>query len=84
MIFNFELLCIVSTETLAHPSARTLCSRLHNARIAYAEQLEIFEELTSSLLQKKHDIMQWETQIVAWEADPFNRDDPYVVLSQGP
>ncbi|TFK81406.1 hypothetical protein K466DRAFT_502162 [Polyporus arcularius HHB13444] len=61
----------------------TLRKKLRAAREAYTEQRVIFDELTKSL-QKNYDIVAWEEEIKVWEADPFNHDDPYVVLSQGP
>ncbi len=63
-------------------TAWTLRKKLRAAREAYTEQRVIFDELTKSL-QKNYDIVAWEEEIKVWEADPFNHDDPYVVLSQG-
>lgn len=37
--------------------------------------------LTASL--SKDNVVKWEAEVKAWEADPYNRDDPYVVDNQG-
>lgn len=61
--------------------AWTLRDKLRKAREAYAQQSEDFEDLTNSLEQER--IAMWTATVTAWEADPFNRDDPYVAVSQG-
>lgn len=42
----------------------------------------MYQELSASL-KDKHNLQQWRADVVAWERDPFNRDDPYVTTSQG-
>ncbi|KAI1788243.1 hypothetical protein LXA43DRAFT_1097462 [Ganoderma leucocontextum] len=59
----------------------TLRNRLHIAYKTHIEQLQVFTELTASLLPEN--IAKWRAVIQAWEKDPFNQDDPYVISSQG-
>ena len=58
-----------------------LRNRLRDARRALTEQKAAFDELTESL--DPVNVKQWEAQAKEWEADPFNRDDPYLVENQG-
>ncbi|RDX40319.1 hypothetical protein OH76DRAFT_1459536 [Lentinus brumalis] len=67
-------------KTVDMPSA--MAKGLRIAQEAYAEQKEIFDDLTKAL-NKNYDLVKWEREVKLWEMDPFNRDDPYVVLSQG-
>ncbi|KAI1783076.1 hypothetical protein LXA43DRAFT_977289 [Ganoderma leucocontextum] len=58
----------------------TLRNRLRIAYKTHIEQLQVFTELTASLLPEN--IAKWRAVIQAWEKDPFNQDDPYVISSQ--
>ena len=62
-------------------TALTLRKRLATALKTHAEQQLLFEELTASL--RPENVAAWEAVVTAWEKDPFNLDDPYVVVSQG-
>ncbi|KAI9070330.1 hypothetical protein FKP32DRAFT_1558146, partial [Trametes sanguinea] len=58
-----------------------LRDRLKAALAAYAEHAALFETLTKSL--RPDNISAWTQQIEAWEADPWEQDDPYVAVSNG-
>lgn len=51
------------------------------AYTTYAEQKALFDKLMASLLPEN--TYKWKKAVVAWEKDPFNMDDSYVVISQG-
>ncbi|KAI9068672.1 hypothetical protein FKP32DRAFT_1672009 [Trametes sanguinea] len=59
----------------------TLSARLKEAVRELGEHEALFQALTENL-QKEH-WTSWEESVKAWEADPENCDDPYVVVSQG-
>lgn len=63
-------------------TAWALRDALREACKVYAEQNAIFQELSDSL-KGTHNITNWRADVVAWERDPFNCDDPYVTVSQG-
>ncbi|TFK78846.1 hypothetical protein K466DRAFT_606615 [Polyporus arcularius HHB13444] len=60
----------------------TLRKRLREAREQCTEQSATFDDLSRAL--KDYNTAVWEAAVVAWEANPFKCDDPYVVASQGP
>ncbi|KAI9067504.1 hypothetical protein FKP32DRAFT_1563686 [Trametes sanguinea] len=59
----------------------TLSSRLKEAVKEHREHQALFSVLTDNL--RTEEWTQWESDVKAWEADPDNHDDPYVVISQG-
>ncbi|KAI9069790.1 hypothetical protein FKP32DRAFT_1559042 [Trametes sanguinea] len=59
----------------------TLSSRLKEAVKEHREHAALFDALTAHLPAPQWSA--WEEDVKAWEADPENHDDPYVVVSQG-